>query len=100
MSKYLFFYLHHTGMCLNLTRLIQTVSRLFLLCAQSHVLPAPGDLLRREGPGLLAVRLGVAERLYDDFSTLHSGETTCSGSLLHLLTFLYQQTCSFFSKQS
>lgn len=40
------------------------------------LLPAPGDLLRRETPGLLAVRFGVAERLYDDFSTLHSGKTT------------------------
>ena len=34
--------------------------------------PAPGDLLRREGPGLLADRFGVAERPCDDFITLHS----------------------------
>lgn len=40
----------------------------------SCVLPAPGDLLRRAG--LLADRFGVAERLWDDFSALHSGETT------------------------
>lgn len=58
------------------------------MCAQLCVIPAPGDLLRREGPGLL-VLFGVAERLYDDFSTLHSGETT----QLESLTFLYQQTC-------
>ncbi len=49
------------------------------LRAQSCVLPAPGDLLRRAAPGLLAVRFGVAERLWDDFSTLHSGEATHKG---------------------
>lgn len=58
---------------------------------RSSVLPAPGDLLRLLGPGLLAVRFGVAERLYDDFSTLHSGETTCSGSAPHLLIIFYKQ---------
>lgn len=70
---------------------------MYSVCHVSCVLPAPGDLLRREGPGLLAVRFGVAERLWDDFSTLHSGETTRSGSPSYALTFLYQQTCSFFS---
>lgn len=44
----------------------------------------PGDLLRRDSPELL-VRLGVAERLWDDFRTLHSGEATHSHSLLMLL---------------
>lgn len=61
---------------------------------QPHVLPAPGDLLRREGPGLFPVRFVEAERLWVDFSTLHSGKTTHSGSLLNALTFLSQQTCS------
>lgn len=68
------------------------MSRLFLMCMYVCVRPAPGDLLRREGPGLLAVRFGAAERLYDDFSTLHSGDTTHSGSTSHILTFPYQQT--------
>lgn len=57
------------------------------MSVQSCVVPPPGDLLRLEVPGLLAVRCGVAERLYDDFNTLHSGETTRSGSPLHILIF-------------
>lgn len=65
---------------------------------QSSVLPAPGDLLRREGPGLFPVRFVEAERRWVDFSTLHSGETTHSGSPLNALPFLYQQTCSLFSE--
>lgn len=52
------------------------------LSVQSCVLPAPGDLLRRAG--LLADRLGVVERLWDDFSALHSGETTT-----HRVTVVY-----------
>lgn len=67
-------------------------------CVQSFVLPAPGDLLRREGPGLFPVRFVEAERLWADFSTLHSVETTHAGSPLNALTFLHQQTCSLFSE--
>ena len=59
----------YAAISLNLTGLIQTGS----MCAQSYVSPAPGDLLRREGPGLLAVLFGVAGRQCDVFSTLHSG---------------------------
>lgn len=49
---------------------VQTIS---VMWVRPRVLPAPGDLLRRDDPGLFAVLLGVAERLWLDFSTLHSG---------------------------
>lgn len=82
----------HVQSYLHLTGQILTV------CVQSSVLPAPGDLLRRDGPGLFPVRFVEAERRWVDFSTLHSGETTHSGSPLNALPFLYQQTCSLFSE--
>lgn len=53
------------------------------------VLPAPGDLLQREGPGLLFVLFGVTERLYDDFSTLHSEEITTQSGSVFLSFFLF-----------
>lgn len=64
---------------------VQTIS---VMWVRPRVLPAPGDLLRREDPGLFAVLLGVAERLWLDFSTLHSGEAENRflGSKLHALT--------------
>lgn len=38
----------------------------------SHSLPEAGDLLRREGPGLLDPEYLAEEREYDDFKTRHS----------------------------
>lgn len=51
---------------------VQTIS---VMWVRPRVLPAPGDLLRRDDAGLFAVLWGVAARLWFDFSTRHSGET-------------------------
>lgn len=68
---WLHLFLHHPFFNIHLYS-VQTIS---VMWVRPRVLPAPGDLLRRDDPGLFAVLLGVAERLWLDFTTLHSGET-------------------------